>query len=46
MDGAADSVGGEASCHTASRLVHGGQVDLGGAENVTKMSDKKQANFK
>ena len=40
-DGAAGSVGGEASCHAASRRVHGGQIDLGRAENVTKMSDKK-----
>ena len=45
-DGAADSIGGEASCH-AARLIHGGQVDLGGGENVTKISvAKKQANFK
>ena len=28
-DGAADGVGGEASGHAASRLVHGSQVDLG-----------------
>ena len=27
-DGAADSVGGDASCHVASILVHGGQIDL------------------
>ena len=46
-DGATDEVGGETFGHAASRLVHGGQVDLGGAENVTKMSvTKKQANFK
>ena len=35
-DGAADGVGGEAAGHATSRLVHRGQVDLGGAENVTK----------
>ena len=35
-DGAADGVGGEASGHATSRVVHRGQVDLGGAKNVTK----------
>ena len=36
-DDAANSVGGEAACHAASKLVRRGQVDLEGAENVTKM---------
>ena len=40
-DGAAGSVGGEASCHAASRRVHGGHIDLGRGENVTKMSVAK-----
>ena len=44
-DGVEGSVGGEASCHAASRLVHGGQIDLGRAENVTKMSVAKNKQF-
>ena len=35
-DGAADGVGGEASGHAASGLVHGGKVDLRRAEFVEK----------
>ena len=44
-DGAADSAGGEAPCQEASRLVHRGQVDLEGAENVTKISVTKMIEF-
>ena len=39
-DGAADGVGGEASGHASSGLVHRGKVDLGGAEDKTKQQQK------
>ena len=44
-DGAADSAGGEVTCQEASRLVRRGQVDLEGAENVTKISVTKMIEF-
>ena len=40
VDGTTNSIGDEASCHAASRLVCRAQVDLEGEENVTKISDK------
>ena len=45
--GPADGVGGEASGHAASRLVHGSQVDLGGGFIITtNLGVKKQVDFK
>ena len=46
-DGATDGIaGGETSGHTASRLVHGSQVDLGEGEIITiNLGVKNQVGF-
>ena len=47
VDGTTNSIGDEASCHAASRLVHGSQVDLGGGDIITtNLGVKKQVDFK
>ena len=42
-DGAADGVGGEASGHASSGLVHRGKVDLGGAEDKQNNNKKSSS---